>query len=129
MRPVMKHLILILAVILLPSLATAAPSRKKAPRQETSLFAPRSNGVYSLHEAAATGNVAVLRQRLSESNTNLDQQDEQGNTALHIAAAAGQKEIIRMLLQAGASSSILNKENKTAPQCADAKVRTLFRRP
>lgn len=125
----MKHLIIICAVALLPTLATAAPTRKKAPRQETTQLVPRSNGVYSLHEAAATGNIAVLQQRLSESNTNPNQQDEWGNTALHIAAAAGRKEIIKKLLQAGASTSILNKENKTAAQCAAATVRTLFRRP
>lgn len=125
----MKHLIIICAVALLPALATAAPTRKKAQRQETTQLVPRSNGVYSLHEAAATGNIAVLQQRLSESNTNPNQQDEWGNTALHIAAAAGRKEIIKKLLQAGASTSILNKENKTAAQCAAATVRTLFRRP
>lgn len=125
----MKHLIIICAVALLPALATAAPTRKKAPRQETTQLVPRSNGFYSLHEAAATGNVAVLRQRLSGNNAQPDQQDEWGNTALHIAAAAGEKEIIKLLLKAGASTNIQNKENKTAAQCATAAVRTMFRQP
>lgn len=129
-HPAMKYLTLLLfAVCLLPTLATAAPARKKVSQKAPTLLSPRSNGVYSLHEAAATGNIAVLQQRLSESNTNPNQQDEWGNTALHIAAAAGRKEIIKKLLQAGASTSILNKENKTAAQCAAATVRTLFRRP
>ncbi len=90
------------------------------------MFMKRSNNIYSLHEAAATGNEDILKKRLSEPSININQQDEFGNTPLHVAADAGNKNIVKLLLKAGASKNVLNKENKTAEQCAAASVRAMF---
>ena len=43
---------------------------------------------------------------------NLDMQDNQGNTALHHAAMSGEIECAELLLKAGASSKIINKESE-----------------
>lgn len=122
----MKYLSLIIMICLLGSAAHAAPSKKKGARQGISMFMKRSNNIYSLHEAAATGNEDILKKRLSEPSININQQDEFGNTPLHVAADAGNKNIVKLLLKAGASKNVLNKENKTAEQCAAASVRAMF---
>lgn len=61
----------------------------------------RSNGVYSLFEAAAANAPAVITARLSEGAV-VNLPDEQGNTALHIAARAGHNDCVQLLLSGGA---------------------------
>lgn len=133
----MRISVICLVACLLTSLSLAAPPKKKKQIENPRALpevAYRSNAVFSLHEAAATGNIQVLRERLAEArqsgqsntysnpheqrsvpapNININQQDEFGNTALHIATKANQKEVIRLLLSAGASKSIKNNEGKT----------------
>ena len=101
----MKYLPLILAAGMLTSITTAAPARKKSNKAETSVCIPRSNGIFSLHEAAATGNEEILRKRLSEPQHKIDQLDEFGNTPLSIATAAKNQKLVSLLKEAGATTS------------------------
>ena len=101
----MKYLPLILAAGMLTSITTAAPARKKSNKAETSVCIPRSNGIFSLHEAAATGNEEILRKRLSEPQHKIDQLDEFGNTPLSIATAAKHQKLVSLLKEAGATTS------------------------
>lgn len=106
----MRTLTLILTICVLSSAVLAAPPKKKKqvenPRTLPEL-AYRSNSIYSLHEAAAAGDLNTLRQRLS-GEVKIDQQDEFGNTALDIATKANQQEAVKLLLKAGASRSAKN---------------------
>lgn len=61
----------------------------------------RSNGVYSLYEAAAAHAPEVIAARLSE-GVAVNLPDEQGNTALHIAARANDNDCVQRLLSGGA---------------------------
>ena len=73
----------------------------------------RSNGVYSVLEAAAAGNEGVLQARIRE-GCNVNQVDEEGNTALHLAARAGKVNCIKLLLHAGADPMMQGPGGKTA---------------
>ena len=135
--PLMRISVICLTACLLSGLSLAAPPKKKKqidnPRALPEV-AYRSNAVFSLHEAAATGNIQVLKERLAEArqsgqrnaysnphaqrsaptpHIDINQKDEFGNTALHIATKANQQEVIKLLLQAGASRSIKNNEGQT----------------
>lgn len=80
----------------------------------------RSNGVYSVLEAAAAGNAEVLQTRIKE-GCNVNQVDEMGNTALHLAAQAGSAKCIKLLLKAGADPMMQDKAGKTARDWAKSK--------
>lgn len=121
--------ILFTAVLLCFQTCYAAPERKKkkeTTRPARSELVYRSNGVYSLLEAAACGNLEVMQVRISE-GCNVNQQDEQGNTALHLAAMAGQLKAAQLLLKSGASTGISNKSGKTARDCATGAIRSAIK--
>lgn len=61
----------------------------------------RSNGVYSVFEAARAGDIAALQARLAEGDS-ANGRNEQGDTPLHLAAAAGRSKVVARLLTAGA---------------------------
>nr|HAT8714641.1 ankyrin repeat domain-containing protein [Legionella jordanis] len=52
----------------------------------------------------------------------LDAVDNKGQTALHYAASTGNKELIKMLLGHGASPDLIDLDNKTAKDYADAET-------
>lgn len=74
-----------------------------SPRHEEDLSAwfERSNGVYSIFEAALAKDAATLEARLREGDAP-NARNELGDTPLHIAAAAGAGDIATLLLEAGA---------------------------
>ncbi len=112
----MKYLSFILAMGLLSGITAAAPAKKKAPKAEASVLMQRSNGIYSLHEAAAAGNAEVLTKRLAEPSHNINQKDESGNTPLHIAKKAKHQNIVKLLQQAGADASPPPADKGQAPR-------------
>lgn len=121
--------ILFTAALLCFQTCYGAPERKKKSRPTQSARSEliyRSNGVYSLLEAAACGNLEVMQARISE-GCNVNQQDELGNTALHLAAMAGQQNAVQLLLKSGASTGISNKSGKTARDCATSAVRSIIK--
>lgn len=77
----------------------------------------RSNGIYSLHEAAAAGDTAILRQRLNE-GADPNAADEQANSPLHLAAAANQAEAVDALLRAGADPLAQDTAGRVAADCS-----------
>lgn len=77
----------------------------------------RSNGVYSLFEAARAGDVAVLKARLEEKDAP-NAINELGDSPLHLAAAEGRVEIVELLLQAGADALQKNRAGKIASELA-----------
>ncbi|MBQ3218622.1 MAG: ankyrin repeat domain-containing protein [Akkermansia sp.] len=64
----------------------------------------RSNGVFSVHEAAAAGDMNALRAAAVDKLT-LNMADEQGRTPLDIAAASGHVEAVRHLIACGATAT------------------------
>lgn len=89
-----------------------------APAEEaTEAWLTRSNGTYSLHEAARDGNLEALRARINgpiakhnqyggfekwvpvteENKPDLNVKNEQGKTALDLAREGGHEEAVRML--------------------------------
>lgn len=79
----------------------------------------RSNGVYSLHEAAAAGNTIILRQRIEEGG-DVNAPDEQGNAPLHLAASCGHTATVKELISAGADPLITDASNHKASDCSDS---------
>lgn len=114
----MKQLSLILAFC---GLSSAVPSEANdiLPAELPGLIY-RSNGVYSLLEAASEGNLEVLSARIAE-NCNVNQKDELGNAALHLATQNGHIDCIESLLKAGADTMLTNAEGKTADQLTKSK--------
>lgn len=74
-----------------------------APPADDSLetWFQRSNGVYSVFEAALAGDLDVLKQRLAE-GAPVNGKNSLGDTPLHLAAEAGHAALVRRLLSAGA---------------------------
>lgn len=64
----------------------------------------RSNGVFSPHEAAATGDMNLLREAQVEKHT-VNMPDELGKTPLDIAAENGHASAVAHLLSVGASAT------------------------
>lgn len=63
----------------------------------------RSNGVFSVHEAAERGDMDVLRSAVVDKLT-LNMEDELGRTPLDIAAAHGHTAVVSHLIASGASA-------------------------
>lgn len=85
----------------------------------------RSNGVYSLHESAAAGD---LKQLLLQLNNDADPNaaDEEGNSPLHLAIAAVKPDIVKALIAAGADPLATDAAGRSAIDCCtDATVREL----
>lgn len=113
---------LIVMVCCLGALAVqAAPSRgskksrskgkEKTEQRMLPAVMYRSNGVFSLHEAAWAGDVAVIEQRLQE-GMDANEQNSAGETPLHVAARYNQKDCVAALIKAGASATVRNKKDE-----------------
>ncbi len=72
----------------------------------------RSNSVYSVLEAAATGDVAAMEARLAE-GANPSEVDELGNSPLHYAAQGASPRAMELLLRAGADPSLRDAQGHT----------------
>ncbi|KAL9187407.1 hypothetical protein ACHAXT_001510 [Thalassiosira profunda] len=81
----------------------------------------RSNGAvsinrnlgYRLCSAAASGDIAELKQAALNEGANLNAADYDARTALHLAASEGQLEVMKLLLDNGASPSPRDRYNFT----------------
>lgn len=69
--------------------------------------------VYPLHKSALNGSETATK-KLIEYGAHVDVQDVRGNTPLHYASQLGFKNVVQLLLQANASSTLLN-EKKQSP--------------
>lgn len=120
MKPHFTHHLSVVLLGVIPALAAAenAPQQSTAPAPLPNLIY-RSNGVYSIPEAAEAGNVEVLAARIKE-GANVNQIDEHGNCPLHLAAQKNATECLALLLQAGADPLVRNAEGKTAIQLVTA---------
>ena len=98
--------------LLMPSMGEALPD-----------LVYRSNGVYSILEAAAAGNTEELQARIAE-GCNVNQKDEEGNTALHLAARSNRTESLVILLRKGADPMAADAAGKTALQLANSRKAT-----
>lgn len=101
----------------------------------------RTNGIYSLHEAARAGSEEALRARLSGPKLKHNQYgwlvktdeapdaaavnaaNEEGNTPLHLAAAGGHAGCVEMLLQAGANKNARNKAGERPADLAPTELK------
>ena len=113
MKPHLTHHLSVVLLGVVPALTAAenAPQPSTAPALPKLIY--RSNGVYSIPEAAEAGNVEVLAARIKE-GANVNQIDELGNSPLHLAAQKNATECLALLLQAGADPLLRNAEGKTA---------------
>lgn len=113
----MKRISLFMTALLLCGITQAAPGKNKKESQASPLPALvyRSNGVYSVIEAAAAGNSTVLKARLAE-GCDVNVADEHGNTALHHAVLADSTNCVKILTQAGADTLSSNAQGKTPAQ-------------
>jgi len=65
-----------------------------------------------LHRAASKGNMKIV-QLLTENKCKLDCVDIEGNTPLHLACEEERTEVAELMSKLGASTSMLNKEQKS----------------
>ena len=106
----MKHLLLttIAAVVLLgcgesqqsapaPEVKAVEPVAEAAAQEPTAVKAPD----ISIHEAAALGNIEVVKQFL-DSGTDVNAKDETGGSPLDEAAGWGRNDIVELLITKGA---------------------------
>ncbi|KAH7142003.1 ankyrin repeat-containing domain protein [Dactylonectria macrodidyma] len=113
-----------------PDLAGVMPLHFAAPICEARVWrlleagadaaCPAKNGRVPLHEAA-TGNVnslAILCQKMMESDLSVDFTDDNGETPLHEAARAGNLQAVKILVKSGADITRTNKKGLTALQIA-----------
>lgn len=85
----------------------------------------RSNGIYSLHEAAEAGKTEMIQQRLTEGH-DPNAADECGISPLHLAAAGGHEAAVGLLLSAGADPLVRDTDGRSAADCsADGKIKEL----
>ncbi len=108
----MKHSAFVLSALLLALPAPAASSCPVCSPAEGLPLCYRSNGVYSLSEAAAAGDEAVLKARLSEGE-NPNQVDEVGSSPLHYAAMGESARVLQLLLEAGADTAARDAGGRT----------------
>lgn len=73
----------------------------------------RDDGWSLLHQAAADGNVAMIR-GLVDRGANINARDNDDFTPLHQAAFMGQSEAAVALIMLGADTTIINSQNRTA---------------
>ena len=73
-----------------------------------------SSGRSALHFAAFWGHVGMVTYLIKECGLKLDTQDFNGDTPLHDAASHGHEEAAKALMEAGASTTIRNRNGKDA---------------
>ena len=119
MKPHLTHHFSAVLLGLVPALAAAesAAQANTSPALPSLIY--RSNGVYSIPEAAEAGNVEVLAARIKE-GANVNQVDELGNSPLHLAARKNATACLALLLQSGADPLVRNAEGQTAIQLVTA---------
>jgi ankyrin repeat protein len=85
-------------------------------------YAVRTPDGLDVFDAAAVGNVEVVRTLLSSDRASVDDRGPDGYTALHLAAYYGQMEVARLLLGRGADPNAvaLNESRVTPLHCAVA---------
>ena len=84
-----------------PVLAASFAGHAKLATRLSALAARSADGL-SFFDAAAVGNVAMVRSMLTDDLASVDDRGPDGYTALHLAAAFGQLEVSRLLLGRGA---------------------------
>jgi uncharacterized protein len=97
-------------LLLLPHVALAQEPAGKTSAQTH--VASMTGTETLLQKAARTGDLALLRSRLSE-GVSPNARDPQGRTALFVAAAAGQIEAMRLLLDTGANVNLATPDGRT----------------
>jgi len=85
----------------------ADPARGINPKPPTA----KASG-FSIHDAAALGNIEVVKQHLA-AGTDVDARDKLDRTPLHRAAHNGHKEIVQLLIAAGADVNAKDETGKT----------------
>jgi|GEM_PF-942280 len=109
--PVLVTVALLGAVAIAP--AVFASAQVSTGGGTTSKDPARTIAVLSLHEAARTGNTALLGEMLQR-GADANAKDSQGHTALMMAAKAGQLDAARLLLDAGADVNAFAHGGRTA---------------
>ena len=66
----------------------------------------------SIHEAAAEGNIEVVKQHLAD-GTDVNAKNEWGGTPLHYAALGGRKEVAELLIAKGADVNAKRSDGST----------------
>jgi ankyrin repeat protein len=84
-----------------PVLTAAFAGHTKLATHMSALAAKSADGL-DFFDAAAVGNVTVVRSMLTADRASVDDRGPDGYTALHLAAAFGQLEVARLLLGRGA---------------------------
>jgi len=94
-------------------------------RRRTTVWRPNGGvggrGSTPLHAAAMYNRPQILGYLLDECGADIDEPGEQGFTALHIAAKFNYPPLVRMLLQRGARTDMITKDEKTARDFAGGK--------
>jgi len=99
---------MLLIAVALVAAALTGRALAQTPPDASELVAYRG-----LHAAAASGDVAVIRNLVGASE-GLDARDGNGRTPLHVAAFHGQAEAIRALLAAGANPGLFDNQRYDA---------------
>jgi len=82
-------------------------------------------GATALYHAALKGHLAIARS-LVEHKCQLDIQNVDGDTPLHVACREEWEEVALLLLRSGASTTLRNKANLTAPYVASSYLRRIL---
>ncbi len=121
-----SHLLLLLPALLLCLPATGAELDDATRLQRMLSLAERSNGVYSVLEAAEAGDSKVLAARLEE-GADPNMVDELGNTPLHLAVRGKSSKVVQMLLSAGADPQAVDAAGKTPRElCRHKKMQKML---
>lgn len=116
----MNRIAYIVVAALLCSVAAGAPEKdRKKGKSSLPKLIYRSNGIYSIIEAAAVGNEEVVTARIKE-GADVNARDENGDTALHHAVLANSSACVQALIKAGADTLITNAKGKIAAQVSQS---------
>ncbi|KAJ8730108.1 hypothetical protein PYW07_017146 [Mythimna separata] len=83
-------------------------------------------GATPLHRAAAQGRAAIVELLLNAPQIKVDVCDSTGSTPLHLACEEGREQVACMLVKAGASLEIADKNKKTPLDLSSAKLRNIL---
>ena len=95
----MYRIAYVVMAALLCSVAAGAPEKgRKKGKSSLPKLIYRSNGIYSIIEAAAVGNEKVVTARIKE-GADVNTRDENGDTALHHAVLANSSACVQALIK------------------------------